>query len=347
MALLALLLAFPTSVFALGEEAFGNGPRVKQPDWADGVVDVVNLNSRVYMQWVNGNENFFYRGNAQALNEALRKYARVRDDVRELILLPGPGRTQTFQRQQVDFDWQFHVPSGIYKAVTKKNHAVMTVYINAGKPGGSVEKKRVDQWLKDLDSDSFQARDKAARELEKLGNDARPFLREALKGQPSPEARRRMEALLEKLRDFDVTDLEIPRGLTILTADDLLAMDLKGLKNPDANLCGIAMQELSGLARYSDKVVPALTEMLQKEKNEYVRRVAAGCLAHIGVKAKSAVPKLKAGLDDPDTNIRNAFQSAIDQLENVKDEPGYEKQVEKQRLILKEILEFKKTAGGK
>src|SRR5947209_17359605 len=84
--LVTLFLALPATAFALGEERFGNAPAVKQPDWASGVLDVVNLDSRVYSQWVNGNENFFYRGNARALNEALRKYAAVKDDVRRLIL---------------------------------------------------------------------------------------------------------------------------------------------------------------------------------------------------------------------------------------------------------------------
>src|SRR6516162_10429648 len=90
-----LLLALPATALALATETFGNAPAVKQPDWAEGVLDVVNLKSRVYSQWVNGNENFFYRGDAQALNEALRKYAAVKADVRQLILLPGSGKTMT------------------------------------------------------------------------------------------------------------------------------------------------------------------------------------------------------------------------------------------------------------
>src|SRR5205085_2599004 len=119
-AVVALLFALPATVLALATETFGNAPAVKQPDWAEGVIDVVNLQSRVYSHWVNGNENFYYRGNAQALNEALRKYAAVKDDVRQLILLPGSGKTQTFKGKPIDFDWQLHVPSGIYKAVSKR-----------------------------------------------------------------------------------------------------------------------------------------------------------------------------------------------------------------------------------
>src|SRR3979490_2564344 len=129
-AFLSLYLALPATLLALGMETFGNAHAVEQHDWAGGVVDVVNLKSRVFSQWVNGNENFFYRGNAQALTEALRQYAAVKDDLRQLILMPRSGKTHTFDRKTVDFTWQLHVPSGIYKSVTKNSHPVMTVYVN-------------------------------------------------------------------------------------------------------------------------------------------------------------------------------------------------------------------------
>src|ERR1700678_4556702 len=90
--LTTLVLAFPSVVLALGQESFGNTPVANQPEWVKGVLDVVNQESRVYSMWVNGNENFFYRGNAQALNEALKKYRAVETGgARRLILLPGTG----------------------------------------------------------------------------------------------------------------------------------------------------------------------------------------------------------------------------------------------------------------
>ena len=46
-----------------------------------------------------------------------------------------------------------------------------------------------------------------ARGLEKLGRDSKPLLRDALKARPNLEARRRIEALLQKLRGFDTGDL--------------------------------------------------------------------------------------------------------------------------------------------
>jgi hypothetical protein len=300
------------------------------------------LKSRVYSQWVNGNENFFYRGDAQALNEALRKYAVVKADVRQVILLPGSGKTQTFGRKTVDFDWQLHVPSGIYKAMTKRTHAVMTVYISARKTGAPVDRKKVEQWLRDLNSDSFETRERATRELEKLGRDAKSMLREALKAGPELEVRRRSEGLLAKLRGIDVGDLEIPKGITVVSVDELLAVHLKGLQSADSNVCAMAIHDLSVLAPYSDKVVPALAGMLGKGKNEYVRRVAASCLAHLGVKARPSIAALKEGMKDADANIRKEFQSAIDRIEKASDKAGQEDEVKNRLSILKEINAFKR-----
>jgi hypothetical protein len=345
-ALVALLLASPGPVLALGTETFGNAPAVKQPEWAEGVLDVVNLKSRVYSYWVNGNEIFFYRGNAWALNEALRKYAAVHDDVRQLVLLPGRAKTQTFQRTVVEFDWQLHVPSGIYRAVSKRTHAVLTVYVNAARPRAVPDTKAVEQWLGALNSNSFRTRDKARQELQKLGNDAKPLLREALKAQPAPEARRAIQGLLERLQDYDVGDLEVPQGLRVVSVDDLLAAGLKGLKDGDANVCAMAAQELSSLAPYSDKVVPALTALLQKDKNEYVRRVAAGCLSHMGIKARPAVPALKEGLKDPDANIRAAFQAALDEIAKAKATRGQAQEVKRQLAILNEIRQLRDRGRG-
>jgi hypothetical protein len=346
MTVLTLLLALPAAVFALGFEMFGNAPVAKGHDWAEGVVDVVNLKSRVYMrEGGSTNANFFYRGNPQALNEALRKYAAVKDDVRQLILLPGSGKTQSLEGKRVDFNWMFHVPSGRYKALFKRTHAVMTAYVNGTRPR-PLKGKEIENWLRDLDNNSFQTREKAEQELQRLGNDAKPLLREALRARPTPEARRRIESSLDQLGAFiDVTDLEVPKGITIITVDDLLAVHLKGLKDADMYVRGMAIEDLSVVAAYSDKVVPAITEKL-KDDNEWVRCVAVNCLGNAGAIAKSAIPALKEGLQDTDPTIRKAFQTAIDQIENAKGTPGQDSEVKRNLSILKEINELKEMVSG-
>jgi hypothetical protein len=53
--------------------------------------------------------------------------------------------------------------------------------------------------LANLDSDRFEDREKATRDLEALGESAEAGLRQALAGRPSAEVRRRLEEVLRKL----------------------------------------------------------------------------------------------------------------------------------------------------
>lgn len=59
--------------------------------------------------------------------------------------------------------------------------------------------KRIAALIKQLDDDRFSAREEATVELTKLGERAEPALRNALSNRLSPEARRRLEQLVEKL----------------------------------------------------------------------------------------------------------------------------------------------------
>jgi hypothetical protein len=297
------------------------------------VLGVVNLDSPVYSLWQGEAEipTFFYRGDARAVNEAIGNFAAAKLKEPRLVLLPGRGKTHSFDRTRIDFDWRLHFRIG--------GQTVMTAYINAEKPRGPVDRKKVETWLRDLDDDSFETRQAASRGLEKLGIAAKPLLCEALKARPPLEVRRRIEALLAKFKGLDVDDLEIPLGLTVVTANDLLEAHLKTLSGADETS---ALSGLVELAPYSDKVVPALTAQLQKSKGEYIRRVAAYCLANIGAGARTALPALKAGLDDPDPNVRTAFRSAMEQIEMAREEPGWGEEVKKRRAIFKDLDEWKK-----
>jgi RNA polymerase sigma factor (sigma-70 family) len=64
------------------------------------------------------------------------------------------------------------------------------------KPVSKEDLGRARQWLRDLDADSFAVREKASRELERLGETARAQLEGALKQTSSPEVRRRGRTLL-------------------------------------------------------------------------------------------------------------------------------------------------------
>src|SRR5262245_56210690 len=94
----AALLTLPATAPALSfiKEEFGNAPVVKQPEWAEGVLGVVNLKSRVYfIRSVGGlapvqsvDEHYYYQGDARDLSAALRQFAAIPADERRLVLLP-------------------------------------------------------------------------------------------------------------------------------------------------------------------------------------------------------------------------------------------------------------------
>jgi hypothetical protein len=70
--------------------------------------------------------------------------------------------------------------------------------------------------IADLDSAEFPVRKAALRELEKVGADAEPALRRALKGTPSTEVRRRVTGLLERLSGVPSPELRRGRALQVL-----------------------------------------------------------------------------------------------------------------------------------
>ncbi|HYT88598.1 MAG TPA: PQQ-binding-like beta-propeller repeat protein [Gemmataceae bacterium] len=67
------------------------------------------------------------------------------------------------------------------------------------KPVAGVPPQSIVNHIKDLNNVQFEAREKARRALEKMGDLAEPALRQTLEEKPSLEARRRVEQLLEKL----------------------------------------------------------------------------------------------------------------------------------------------------
>jgi hypothetical protein len=75
---------------------------------------------------------------------------------------------------------------------------------------------RLRRWVTELDSDVFATRQQAYSEIEKLGESAEPALREALKSGPNPEARRRIENLLEAFSGLTSSRLRTARAVMAL-----------------------------------------------------------------------------------------------------------------------------------
>jgi len=114
-----LVCGLNSLTWALGTEDFGNKPlsEVNYRDWK-GIMPVINHPDRVYHRWVNGGEGFYFRGNTQALNGYLRKFALLDADVREVVIRPGPATTWTFRGDNVPYDWELELIGGISRHMT-------------------------------------------------------------------------------------------------------------------------------------------------------------------------------------------------------------------------------------
>jgi WD40 repeat protein len=114
---------------------------------------------------------------------------------------------------------------------------------------------QVGELIKDLDDDDFAVRERASKELGKLGRAAEPPLRQALAGKPSHEVRRRAERILEDLRARPMSP-EAVRGMRVVevlerTGDAAARKALEDLAggDPDALLTQDARGALERLER--------------------------------------------------------------------------------------------------
>jgi hypothetical protein len=104
----------------------------------------------------------------------------------------------------------------------------------------SEDPQSITRLIRELDSDDFNAREKATKELSELGTAAEAALRKALDGRPSAEAQRRLE---QALRDMDKLAtsperLRASRGLEVLEhlGDDRARQALEWLAKESKNL---------------------------------------------------------------------------------------------------------------
>src|SRR5579883_1950949 len=119
------------------------------------------------------------------------------------------------------------------------------------RPIGLADAKRIAHLLAALDSDEFAVRDKAMKEIEKLGESAVPALHKALAGKTTLEAKRRIEQLLEKQNGVEhirkVRALETLERIGTPEARDLCARLADGIA--DAPLTREARATLKRMSR--------------------------------------------------------------------------------------------------
>jgi WD40 repeat protein len=100
------------------------------------------------------------------------------------------------------------------------------------------------KWLRDLDSDKFDVREAARKDLAAAGKFAEPSLHAAMKRNPSPEVSRSVEELLENLRDrgYSPQELRLFRSVEVLEligdddAKKVLAKVATGAKDSELTL---------------------------------------------------------------------------------------------------------------
>jgi hypothetical protein len=95
--------------------------------------------------------------------------------------------------------------------------AFLQTHLRPAKPP-AVDAKKIAHWVADLDSENFETRDEAYRELDKLGTPADAALRKARAGKISLEMRRRIDGLIDKLERGNLTpeELQAARAVEVL-----------------------------------------------------------------------------------------------------------------------------------
>ena len=130
--------------FALATEEIGNEPLSEQNyvEWK-GIMPIVNDKARVYQVWVNGNENFYFKGTIKPLNAALAAFAKVEVKNHVVVLRPGPvERRASRDKTPIQFNWELHVIGGIAASratddiedLEWQKDPVLTIYI-----GGDID----------------------------------------------------------------------------------------------------------------------------------------------------------------------------------------------------------------
>ncbi len=101
-----------TVALGSGSEGFGNDPLPSRAMVPEALQPLAERNSRVYWREVNGDVHLFFRGDVASQNAAIAAFATA-EPAGELVVRPGPGRTESFEGKAVPHDVALHVPGGI------------------------------------------------------------------------------------------------------------------------------------------------------------------------------------------------------------------------------------------
>ena len=117
-------------------------------------------------------------------------------------------------------DLREHSPAKAYKAIwgfaAADADRSLPFLAKVLRPAKNVAPAAVARWIKELDSDDFEVRERASRELKQCGEAVVDALRQAKKGKTSVEQARRLDELLEELDPIPPEELRSLRALAAL-----------------------------------------------------------------------------------------------------------------------------------
>lgn len=107
-----------------------------------GLVEVLRCPGQFRSYTGASNEIYFYRGNTAQLNEVLQKFVAVDIPIHDVILLPGPAKTEIFGFNELSFGWRLDffrdAPSSVMESEATRGvlpvNPTLTVYIGDGNP---------------------------------------------------------------------------------------------------------------------------------------------------------------------------------------------------------------------
>src|SRR5262245_57753163 len=93
-------LCIPATAHAIREVIIGNQP-LPPGMFPTEVLAAVNTQERVYLYVHNGNPFFFFQGGPRALNNAIRRFAAIPAEKREILLLPAPAKPLVHDKKPI------------------------------------------------------------------------------------------------------------------------------------------------------------------------------------------------------------------------------------------------------
>ena len=356
VAIALTLLCLTTPAYALREVVVGNQP-LRPGRFRPEILAAVNTEERVYLYVHDGNPFFFFKGGPRSLNEAIRRFAAIPADKREIILLPAPAKPLIHDKKAIAYDWCLHVPMGNRRFLgdteLSDTRATLTIYICEPLPPPLPDPQKARKWIGDLDSDDFKVRDRATKDLRDLGPPVASLLREALKSQISAEGRNRMQRILADLvassGALRLDLLELPDSVPVIGLEALLSRCRKELANKDASIRGRAAMFLVDYGAPANDILPDLEKILKDEKHSSPLAGAARAASSLGASAQPLLPFLRATAKTADKSLASICQQAIDTIEKAEAEPVNDAEAKRRATIRNETREFvagrEKNAG--